>query len=61
VVNLCRFKHVKPTDALNYANNKFTKRFNILINEMKSRGLQFEQMNAEIWDELWNIAKTQVH
>ena len=61
VVNLCRFKHVKPTDALSYANNKFTKRFNILLNEMKSRGLEFENMTPEIWDELWNIAKSQVH
>ena len=61
VVNLCRFKHVKPTDALSYANNKFTKRFNILLNEMKSRGLEFENMTPEIWDELWIIAKSQVH
>ena len=61
VVNLCRFKHIKPTDALNYANNKFTKRFNILLKEMKSRGYEFETMTPETWDELWNIAKTQVH
>ena len=61
VVNLCRFKHVKPTDALSYANNKFTKRFNILVNEMKARGLQFEEMTLDLWDELWNIAKAQVH
>ena len=61
VVNLCRFKHVKPTDALSYANNKFMKRFNLLLNEMKSRGLEFENMTPEIWDELWNIAKSQVH
>ena len=61
VVNLCRFKHIKPTDALNYANTKFTKRFNILLKEMKSRGYEFETMTPETWDELWNIAKTQVH
>ena len=61
VVNLCRFKHIKPTDALSYANNKFTKRFNILVNEMKARGLEFEKMTPQLWDELWNIAKAQVH
>ena len=60
-VNLCRFKHVKPTDALSYANNKFSKRFNILVNEMKSRGLEFDDMSFELWEELWNNAKKQVH
>ena len=61
VVNLCRFKHVKPTDALSYANNKFTKRFNIVIKEMKAKGLDTEDLTPEILDELWNNAKAQVH
>ena len=61
VVNLCRFKHVKPTDALSYANNKFTTRFNIVIKEMKSKGLDTEDLTPEILDELWNHAKAQVH
>lgn len=61
VVNLCRFKHVKPTDALGYANNKFIKRFNILVNEMKSRGLEFNNMTSELWEELWSNAKEKVH
>ena len=61
VVNLCRFKHVKPTDALSYANNKFMKRFNLVVNEIKAKGLEFDELNADMWNDLWNDAKKKVH
>lgn len=57
VVNLCRKKHIKPQDALSYANNKFTRRFNILKQLADERGLTLENLTAEQYDELWNKAK----
>ena len=57
VVNLCRKKHVKPQDALSYANNKFTGRFNILRKLADERKLVLEDLTPEKYDELWNEAK----
>lgn len=57
VVNLCRKKHVKPQDALSYANNKFTGRFNILRKLADERKLVLENLTPEQYDELWNEAK----
>lgn len=57
VVNLCRKKHVKPQDALSYANNKFTGRFNILKKLADERKLVLEDLTPEKYDELWNEAK----
>ena len=57
VVNLCRKLHVKPQDALSYANNKFMKRFNILNRLAHERYLRLEELTAEQYDELWNEAK----
>ena len=61
VVNLCRKKHIKPQDALSYANDKFVRRFDILNDEAKSRGLELEKLSDEQWDELWNIAKKKAY
>ena len=57
VVNLCRKLHVKPTDALSYANNKFMKRFNILKDLAKEKGVELEKLSLEEYDELWVKAK----
>ena len=57
VVNLCRKKHIKPQDALSYANNKFTKRFNVLKQLADQKGLELEKLTAEQYDDLWNQAK----
>ena len=57
VVNLCRKKHVKPQDALSYANRKFIKRFNILYEMTKEQNLELENLTPEQWDDLWNKAK----
>ena len=56
-MNLCRKKHVKPEDALEYANSKFIRRFNILNSLAKEKNLELENLTAEQWDELWNKAK----
>ena len=57
VVNLCRKKHIKPQDALSYANNKFTRRFNVLKQLAEQKGLELEKLTAEQYDVLWNQAK----
>ncbi len=57
VVNLCRKKHVKPQDALEYANSKFIRRFNILNALANEKNLRLEDLSAGQWDELWNKAK----
>ncbi|MBR6348539.1 MAG: nucleoside triphosphate pyrophosphohydrolase, partial [Spirochaetales bacterium] len=57
VVNLCRKKHVKPQDALEYANSKFVRRFNILNKLAKDRNLVLENLTADQWEDLWNKAK----
>jgi len=57
VVNLCRKMHIKPQDALSYANNKFTKRFNIVKQLADDKGLELEKLDPKQWDDLWNIAK----
>jgi MazG family protein len=57
VVNLCRKLHVKPTDALSYANNKFMKRFNILKDLAREKGVELEKLTLEEYDVLWNRAK----
>lgn len=61
VVNLCRKMHIKPQDALSYANAKFIKRFNIVNRLVKERNLKYEDLSADQWDELWNIAKKEAN
>lgn len=57
VVNLCRKMHIKPQDALSYANTKFIRRFNVVNRLVKERKLQYEKLTDKQWDDLWNIAK----
>ncbi|MCR5761554.1 MAG: nucleoside triphosphate pyrophosphohydrolase [Sphaerochaetaceae bacterium] len=59
VVNLCRFMHVKPQDALQSANRKFILRFNRLYNNLQRDGKDMESLSAEEWDNYWNEAKNQ--
>lgn len=54
VVNLCRWKKVKPQDALHKANSKFIKRFNTLV---KLADKPLEELSYDEWDELWNKSK----
>ncbi len=49
--------HIKPQDALSYANTKFIKRFNIVNRQVKERNLEYEKLSDAQWDELWNNAK----
>ena len=57
VVNLCRKYHVKPQDALNNANTKFIKRFNLVYKLAQERNLKLESLTPQQWDSLWEEAK----
>ena len=57
VVNLCRKKHVKPQDALSFANRKFIKRFNYVNKLVTESNLRYEDLSDKQWDVFWNIAK----
>ena len=57
VVNLCRKKHVKPQDALSFANRKFVKRFNYVNKIVTDSGLDYNSLTDAQWDDFWNIAK----
>lgn len=57
VVNLCRYQHIKPQDALQNANNKFIKRFNLVYKMAKNENYELNELSAEKMDELWEKAK----
>lgn len=57
VVNLCRWNHVKPQDALNHANSKFIKRFNTMYQLVLNDNKQLESLSAQEWDNYWNKSK----
>lgn len=57
VVNLCRWKKIKPQDALQRANHKFINRFNIVYKIANEKHLKLEELTDEQWDELWKTAK----
>ncbi len=59
VVNLCRKNHIKPQDALSYANHKFMKRFNELYSLAKADGLSLESLSDEQWNDLWERVKAE--
>lgn len=57
VVNLCRYYHIKPQDALHFANQKFIKRFNIVYKLAQEQGKSLENLSLDEYDALWNQAK----
>ena len=57
VVQLARFNHIKPQDALSKANAKFINRFNKVVELASAQGLSVEALSAEQLDELWQQAK----
>lgn len=61
VVNLCRKNHIKPQDALSFANTKFVKRFNQLYALAQKEGRALEDLTPEQWDYFWTIVKSQEH
>ena len=56
-VNLCRFSHVKPQDALQHANVKFINRFEYINDYLKKNNLRFSDLSKNQLNELWNQSK----
>lgn len=57
VVQVARFNHIKPQDALAKANLKFITRFTKVLEFAKEQGLDVQNLTAQQWDNLWQKAK----
>lgn len=57
LVNYGRFIQVNAENALEKTNKKFIRRFRLMEEMAKSKGQQFENMNLEQQDGLWNEVK----
>ena len=57
IVNLARFLKVDPEDALQMANEKFTRRFRAVEEEAKGQGRDIHGMALEEMDEIWEEVK----
>lgn len=57
VVNVSRFAHVDPEEALTGATDKFFRRFSYVEKEAQERGIDTKTAGLEVLDELWEEAK----
>lgn len=57
VVNLCRHAKQDPENLLRKANQKFTKRFHGVEQQVESSGQSFEQHNIEELEQYWQNVK----
>lgn len=58
LVNVARLQNIEPEQALQASNDKFTRRFNYIENQIKIRGKVFPDMSLEEMDTIWEEAKT---
>ena len=56
-VNVARFVHSDPEDALNRATDKFISRFQKVEQAARDQGRRLEEMTLEEMDKLWEQAK----
>ncbi|MGQ9559278.1 MAG: nucleoside triphosphate pyrophosphohydrolase [Candidatus Oleimicrobiaceae bacterium] len=59
LVNLSRFIHVNPEDALRGTVDKFVRRFQHVERELKARGTRLQDATLKEMDELWDRIKRQ--
>ncbi|MBP1707946.1 MAG: MazG protein [Chloroflexi bacterium] len=57
LVNLARFKQVGAEQALQQANDKVTRRFNYIEQQVKESGRSFAELSLEEMDAIWDEAK----
>jgi uncharacterized protein YabN with tetrapyrrole methylase and pyrophosphatase domain len=57
IVNLSRFLHVEPEEALRKTNAKFVRRFKQIEAEIAARGEDINDYDLPALDELWEKAK----
>lgn len=58
-VNLCRRRGIDPEVALDAANRKFERRFNMLEKDLKSQGISLQDATTEQMEAAWQRAKQQ--
>ncbi|MGI6727324.1 MAG: nucleoside triphosphate pyrophosphohydrolase [Anaerovoracaceae bacterium] len=58
VVNVARLLRVDPEDALNFASQKFIRRFSFIEETAGSKGQKLEEMTLTEMDKLWDEAKS---
>ena len=58
VVNVARFLHVDPEEALNFTSEKFIRRFHYIEETSAQQGRRLEEMSLEEMDKLWDAAKS---
>jgi MazG family protein len=57
IVNISRFLHVNPEDALRKTINKFIKRFTIIEQEINKQGKKLQDVSLEEMDKIWEKSK----
>lgn len=57
IVNAARFENIVPEEALQFTNDKFTKRFQYIEKRAKEKGLLLNDMSLQEMDALWDEAK----
>jgi len=57
IVNIGRFYHINPEEALNKTVKKFIKRFNYIEKKIKESGKSITDVSLEEMDSLWDEAK----
>ncbi|MFS0646182.1 nucleoside triphosphate pyrophosphohydrolase [Siminovitchia sp. 179-K 8D1 HS] len=59
VVNAARLAGIHPEEALQYANEKFYRRFSYVESKVKESGRPYDDFTLEQFDRFWNEAKKQ--
>ena len=57
LTNYARFINVNPEDALERTNKRFIKRFQIMENEIREKGMDMSEMSLTEMDVYWEKAK----
>jgi len=60
IVNLARFLHIEPEQALQQTNRKFQKRFEFIEEALHAQGREPADSNLEEMDALWEKAKREM-
>lgn len=61
MANLARQLGVDPEAALQGANEKFTRRFEMMEEQARGRGVRIDSLNLDELDALWEAAKSREH
>ena len=57
IVNVARFLKVDPEEAIAQTNRKFVQRFSYIEEQLRLKGLSFEQTELSEMENLWQEAK----